>query len=119
MAFVRTRTINGKPYRYLEYRWREGDKVRSKSVYLGPGSSGGGSSWLPQPIPQEQRGWTYIERLMEKYPGDPFEAKREELDKAAAAPTAATPSTNAPQPGQDDAASSQPSGSPEVGSKEP
>jgi hypothetical protein len=40
MAFTRVRTIrkkNGKSYqyRYLEYRWREGKKVRSKSVLIG------------------------------------------------------------------------------------
>lgn len=36
MAFTRIRTINGKQYRYLEKRWREGGKVRSRSVSLGP-----------------------------------------------------------------------------------
>ena len=40
MAFTRIKTIrkkNGKSYqyRYLEYRWREGKKVRSKSVIIG------------------------------------------------------------------------------------
>lgn len=40
MAFTRIKTIrkkNGKSYqyRYLEYRWREGKKVRSKSVLIG------------------------------------------------------------------------------------
>lgn len=41
--FVRTRKIKGRSYRYLEYRWREGWRVRSKSVCLGAGSgmSGG------------------------------------------------------------------------------
>jgi hypothetical protein len=33
--FTRVRTINGKQYLYEEYRWREGGKVRSKSISLG------------------------------------------------------------------------------------
>lgn len=41
MAFLRTRTIKGKKYRYREERWREGGKVRSKSVYLGSGEPRG------------------------------------------------------------------------------
>ena len=45
MSFVRTRTIKGKQYLYKETRWREGGKVRSRSVSLGPvGSDDGG--WL-------------------------------------------------------------------------
>ena len=70
MAFIRTRIINRKPYRYLEERYREGGKVRSKSTYLGPGGGGigGGPSFIPRPIPPEQRGWAYVEKLMEKYP---------------------------------------------------
>lgn len=45
MSFVRTRKIKGKLYRYEETRWREGGKVRSRSVSLGPvGSDEGG--WL-------------------------------------------------------------------------
>ena len=39
MSFIRTRTIKGNRYSYREYRWREGGRVRSKSVYLGVGSS--------------------------------------------------------------------------------
>ena len=40
MAFTRIKTVqkkNGKSYqyRYLEYRWREGKKVRSKSILIG------------------------------------------------------------------------------------
>jgi len=35
MAFTRIRTIKGKQYEYLEERWREGGKVRSRSVCLG------------------------------------------------------------------------------------
>lgn len=35
--FTRTRTINGKKYRYLEERYRQGGKVRSRSTYLGAG----------------------------------------------------------------------------------
>lgn len=33
--FLRTRTINGHEYEYEEYRYREGGKVRSRSIYLG------------------------------------------------------------------------------------
>src|ERR1043166_1262669 len=36
MAFVRIRTIKGQQYRFLEERWREGGKVRSRSKSLGP-----------------------------------------------------------------------------------
>ena len=35
MAFIRIRTIKGRQYRYLEERWREGKKVKSKSTFLG------------------------------------------------------------------------------------
>lgn len=35
MSFIRTRTIKGRQYRYLEQRWREGRKVKSKSIFLG------------------------------------------------------------------------------------
>lgn len=34
--FTRIRTIKGRRYRYLERRWREGGKVRSQSLSLGP-----------------------------------------------------------------------------------
>jgi len=40
MSFIRVRTIKGKQYAYLEMRWREGKKVRSKSLYLGGGQKG-------------------------------------------------------------------------------
>jgi len=36
MAFVRIRKIKGRHYRYQEERWREGGKVRSRSICLGP-----------------------------------------------------------------------------------
>ena len=36
MAFVRIRTIKGQQYRFLEERWRENGKVRSRSKSLGP-----------------------------------------------------------------------------------
>lgn len=36
MAFTRIRTIKGRDYRYLEERWREAGKVRSRSTCLGP-----------------------------------------------------------------------------------
>ena len=35
MSFIRTRTIKGRQYCYLEQRWREGRKVKSKSIFLG------------------------------------------------------------------------------------
>jgi len=43
VSFIRTRTIKNQKYRYLETRWREGGKVRSKSVYLG-------ASWRDSPV---------------------------------------------------------------------
>jgi hypothetical protein len=43
MTFTRVRTINGHRYLYEEYRWREGGKVRSRSLCLGP-IEGGGSA---------------------------------------------------------------------------
>ena len=48
MAFTRIRTINGKQYRYLEERWREGGKVRSRSISLGPADGG----WLRRQMGQ-------------------------------------------------------------------
>jgi hypothetical protein len=36
MAFTRIRTIKGRDYRYLEERWREGGKMCSRSICLGP-----------------------------------------------------------------------------------
>jgi hypothetical protein len=46
MSFVRTRTIKGKQYLYEETRWREGGKVRSRSVSLGPVHSDAPGGWL-------------------------------------------------------------------------
>lgn len=65
MAFTRIRTINGKQYRYLEERYRQGGKVRSRSTYLG--------RFLASlaPVPPGEQGWRYIERQMEKYPTPP------------------------------------------------
>jgi hypothetical protein len=100
MAFTRIRTINGKQYLYEEHRYREGGKVKSRSVYLGPagGSArtgrGGGVGGAPaprrwyQPIPDEERGVVYIDKLVEKYPGDPVVTKAAEM-KAAATPATA------------------------------
>lgn len=34
MAFIRTRTINGKTYQTIEVRWREGKRMRSKSLSI-------------------------------------------------------------------------------------
>ena len=36
MAFVRIPKIKGRHYRYREERWRDGGKVRSRSICLGP-----------------------------------------------------------------------------------
>ena len=33
--FIRIRTIKGRQYRYAEERWREGKRVRSRSIFLG------------------------------------------------------------------------------------
>lgn len=74
MSFIRIRTINGKEYMYEEHRWRGADgKVKSKSIYLGRGklptgsASGGGIlGGLLRPIPPEERGLRYIERMMER-----------------------------------------------------
>lgn len=38
--FTRIRTIKGRRYRYLERRWREGGRVRSRSLCLGPVDGG-------------------------------------------------------------------------------
>ena len=35
MSFERIRTIKGNEYLYREERWREGGKVKSRSIYLG------------------------------------------------------------------------------------
>lgn len=39
MAYIVIKIIKGKPYRYLQWSFRIGKKVRTKSRYLGPGSS--------------------------------------------------------------------------------
>lgn len=63
MAFIRIRTINGKEYTYEEHRWRGADgKVKSKSIYLGPGRARRRSIFAPV----EEPGLRYIERLMER-----------------------------------------------------
>ena len=35
-SYVVIKTINGRRYRYSQRTWREGGRVRTKSVYLGP-----------------------------------------------------------------------------------
>lgn len=70
MAFIRQRIIKNNTYWYLEFRWREDGKVRSKSTLIGKG--GGGTSalqWLPHAIKKEDRGWKYIEEWMAKNEG--------------------------------------------------
>lgn len=74
MAFVRTRTIGNGTYRYLEERYREGGKVKSRSTYLGRVLA------ALSPVAPENRGWAYIERLMEKYP-EPVAAAPTPTDK--------------------------------------
>jgi hypothetical protein len=44
--FIRTRIIRGRRYRYAEYRWREGQHVRSKSVCLSAGDLLGGTTLI-------------------------------------------------------------------------
>jgi hypothetical protein len=60
VSFVRTRTIKNQKYRYLETRWREGGKVRSKSVYLGAGAI-----YDTGPIADHGRGQFGLETLEE------------------------------------------------------
>lgn len=36
MSYVVVKTIKGRQYRYLQTSWREGKKVRTKAVCLGP-----------------------------------------------------------------------------------
>jgi len=44
--FIRIRTIKGKRYRYQETRWRDGKKVRSRSVCLGAVDADEPVGWL-------------------------------------------------------------------------
>lgn len=62
MPFVRVRNINGRPYTYLETRYRENGKVKSRSEYLGPhgggrssGPVGGGGRGGPTPGAEDMR----------------------------------------------------------------
>ena len=43
MSYTVIKTIKGRRYRYLQTSWREGKRVRTKSVYLGLADGGGGS----------------------------------------------------------------------------
>lgn len=70
MAFLRTIIRNGKRYQYFQQSVRVGKRV--KSLHLGK-------------VPPEKVGLRYIERLIEKYPGDPFAPK-----SAAATPSEKT-----------------------------
>ncbi len=95
MAFIRTRTINGHTYSYLEERYRSGGKVRSKSTYLGR------ILVALAPIAPEDRGLKYIARMMEKYPSPavapapaapvPIEKAPPEINYAAANPAEQSP----------------------------
>lgn len=75
MAFLRTRTIKGRTYSYWQQSVRAGKKVRS--IHLGK-------------VPPEKVGLAYIERLIEKYPGDPFTSKPQ--DRSTPPATAQSPS---------------------------
>jgi hypothetical protein len=35
MSYVVTKTVKGRQYRYLQTSWRDGSRVRTRSVYLG------------------------------------------------------------------------------------
>jgi hypothetical protein len=63
MAFTRIRTIKGRQYRYLEERWREGGKVRSRSISLGPTDDGPQPGFLKRLFPPSYGfDWAKIER---------------------------------------------------------
>ncbi len=47
MSYVVIKTIKKRQYRYLQTSYREGKKVRTKSVYLGPASGYGMSGGIP------------------------------------------------------------------------
>ena len=65
MAFTRVRTINGKQYLYEETRWREGGKVRSSSVSLGPVGGEPKVGWLRRQMGQSIGiNWEKIEEEM-------------------------------------------------------
>jgi Zincin-like metallopeptidase len=40
--YIVIKTIKGHPYRYRQRTWREGNRARTESVYLGPAENGGG-----------------------------------------------------------------------------
>jgi hypothetical protein len=40
MAYIVIKTINGRQYRYQQRTYREGGKVRTESIYLGPVDGG-------------------------------------------------------------------------------
>lgn len=107
MSFTRIRKIGNHSYLYEETRWREGKRVRSRSKCLG--RVAGAITQAFTPVAPEQQGLRYIERLIEKYPGDPYAAKAAEaptpIEKPAtnvnlAAP-ATTPSEKGAPPGND------------------
>lgn len=100
--FERIRTIKGRRYRYLEKRYREGGKVRSKSWCLGA------LDWHDQP---RLGHGGYLEQ-MEQYPS-PLEAvalqSGQEPSMPAAPPqTPATPSELSPDDASSIASSSEP-----------
>ena len=65
MVFQRTRIIKGRTYTYWEERYRENGKVKSR--HLGKRLAAVIGALL-EPVPPEERGLAYIDRLMEKYP---------------------------------------------------
>ena len=63
MSFTRIRTIKGRRYRYLEERWRENGKVRSRSISLGPADEGPQPGFLKRLFPPSYGiDWQKIER---------------------------------------------------------
>jgi hypothetical protein len=65
MSFIRIRTIKNKKYRYEEKRWREGGKVRSRSVCLGAVGSDEPVGWFRAQLGQAHGlDWDAIEKQM-------------------------------------------------------
>jgi hypothetical protein len=77
MAFTRIRIINGKPYRYHEIRWRDGNRIRSKSIYLGrdrasgpaPGAAEGPEGFIARNLKVRRHGLPDDETLLAQFNG--------------------------------------------------
>jgi hypothetical protein len=55
VSYVVVKTVKGRRYRYLQTSWREGKKVRTKAVCLGPADG-------PSIDPHHERGLAAAER---------------------------------------------------------